>query len=92
MLFYALQKMHLESVYSPAALALQVPLNYGSLQVVTKKFVKAAHARNLKVHVWTINSVDDMQKLMQLGVDGIMTDYPQRLLEVIINHAKRMKK
>jgi glycerophosphoryl diester phosphodiesterase len=85
MLFYALQKMHLESIYSPAALALQVPLTYGSLRVVTKRFVEAAHARNLKVHVWTVNGVDEMQKLLQLGVDGIMTDYPRRLLELTTN-------
>jgi len=85
MLFYALQKMRLESVYSPAALALQVPQSYGDLQVVTKRFVEAAHARNLKVHVWTVNRVDDMKSLIQLGVDGIMTDYPRRLLELTTN-------
>lgn len=82
MLFYALQKLHLESVYSPDYQALQVPRYYGDLQVVTKRFVDAAHARNLKVHVWVINGADEMQKLLQLGVDGIMTDYPQRLLEL----------
>jgi glycerophosphoryl diester phosphodiesterase len=85
MLFYALQKLHLESVYSPAYQALQVPKAYGDLQVVTKRFVEAAHARNLKVHVWTVNGVDEMQYLLQLGVDGIMTDYPQRLLELTTN-------
>jgi glycerophosphoryl diester phosphodiesterase len=84
-LFYALQKMHLESVYSPAFQALQVPQFYGDLHVVTKRFVEAAHSRNLKVHVWTVNGVDDMQKLLRLGVDGIMTDYPQRLLELTKN-------
>jgi glycerophosphoryl diester phosphodiesterase len=85
MLFFALQKMHLESVYSPAALALQVPQSYGDLRVVTKRFVEAAHARNLKVHVWTVNGVDDMKSLLQLGVDGIITDYPRRLLELAAN-------
>ncbi|UCD80195.1 MAG: glycerophosphodiester phosphodiesterase [Desulfobacterales bacterium] len=82
LLFYTLQKMHLESAYSPVAQALQVPQVYGDLQVVTKRFVKAAHARNLKVHVWTVNGVESMKELMRLGVDGIMTDYPQRLLEM----------
>ncbi len=89
MWFYALQKMHLESIYSPAAQALQVPLTYGDLKVVTKRFVEAAHACNLKVHVWTINDVDEMQKLLQLGVDGIMTDYPRRLLEMTKKYKKR---
>jgi glycerophosphoryl diester phosphodiesterase len=83
MLFYVLQKMHLESVYSPDAQALQVPPTYGDLQVVTQRFVEAAHARNLKVHVWTVNETDSMKRFMRLGVDGIMTDYPQRLLEAL---------
>ena len=81
-LFYTLQKIYLESAYSPAARALQVPPAYGDLQVVTRRFIEAAHDRNLKVHVWTVNSVDAMKKLLQIGVDGIMTDYPQRLLEI----------
>jgi glycerophosphoryl diester phosphodiesterase len=88
MLFYALQKIHLESLYSPAALALQVPQSYGDLRVVTKRFVEAAHACNLKVHVWTVNDVDDMKSLLQLGVDGIMTDYPRRLLEATRKYEK----
>jgi glycerophosphoryl diester phosphodiesterase len=90
MLFYALQKMHLESIYSPAAQALQVPLTYEGLKVVTKRFVEAAHARNLKVHVWTVNDVNEMQKLLQLGVDGIMTDYPRRLLEMTKKYEKKI--
>jgi len=88
MLFYVLQKVYLESIYSPAALALQVPQSYGELQVVTRRFVEAAHSRNLKVHVWTVNGVDDMKSLLELGVDGIMTDYPRRLLEVTRKYEK----
>jgi glycerophosphoryl diester phosphodiesterase len=91
-LFYALQKMHLGSAYTPAAQALQVPRTYGGLQVVTKRFVEAAHARNLKVHVWTVNDVDSMRKLLQLGVDGIMTDYPRRLLEILTDHENKKEK
>ena len=82
-LFYALQKMHMEAAYSPDAQALQVPEYYGSLQVVTKRFLEAAHARNLRVHVWTVNDVDSMKRLLKLGVDGIMTDYPDRLMGLL---------
>lgn len=78
--FYLLQKMRLESIYSPNALALQVPEKYGALQVVNRRFVEAAHKRNLRVQVWTINDIDSMKRLLKLGVDGVMTDYPQRLL------------
>jgi glycerophosphoryl diester phosphodiesterase len=73
----------MEAAYSPDAQALQVPEYYGSIQVVTKRFLEAAHARNLRVHVWTVNDVDSMKRLLKLGVDGIMTDYPNRLLALL---------
>lgn len=90
-LFYSLQKMHMEAAYSPNAQALQVPENYGSLRVINARFLEAAHARNMKVHVWTVNDVVSMKRLLQLGVDGIMTDYPDRLLE-LLKKQKRYKK
>ena len=64
--------------------ALQIPENIG-FQIITKEFIEAAHERNLKVHVWTINQPEDMKRLLDLGVDGIMTDYPDRLLELLKN-------
>jgi glycerophosphoryl diester phosphodiesterase len=82
-LFYALQKMRMEAAYSPDAQALQVPEYYGSLQVVNRRFLEAAHARNLRVHVWTVNDVGSMKRLLKLGVDGIMTDYPDRLMGLL---------
>ena len=84
-LFYYLQKMRLESVYSPDALALQMPETRGDRQVVNRRFVEAAHDRNMRVHVWTVNDVDSMKRLLKMGVDGIMTDYPDRLLELLKN-------
>jgi glycerophosphoryl diester phosphodiesterase len=81
--FLALVKAGLGDSYSPPMQALQVPENLGSLQVVSKEFVDTAHRRNLKVHVWTINETADMQRLIEMGVDGIMTDYPDRLLTLL---------
>ena len=81
--FLALSKTGLTESYSPPMQALQVPQYLGSLQVVSKEFVEAAHRRNLKVHVWTINETADMQRLLEIGVDGIMTDYPDRLLNLL---------
>ena len=81
--FYWLQKMYLESTYSPNAQVLQVPENFGDLQIVNKRFVEAAHARNMRVHVWTVNDIDSMKLLLKWGVDGIMTDYPQRLTKLL---------
>ena len=82
-LFYLLQRVHLESVYSPKAQALQVPEKYGDVQVVVRRFLEAAHARNMRVQVWTVNDADSMEQLLKLGVDGIMTDNPQRLLKIL---------
>ena len=81
--FLALSKTGLSRSYSPPMQALQVPENVGTLQIVTKEFVEAAHRRNLKVHVWTINETADMRRLIEMGVDGIMTDYPDRLLDLL---------
>jgi glycerophosphoryl diester phosphodiesterase len=83
LLFYGLQKLYLESVYSPDAQALQVPQSYQDLRVINTRFIEAAHARNMRVQVWTVNDIDSMKRLLKLGVDGIMTDYPQRLLELL---------
>jgi len=81
--FLALSKTGLGDSYSPPMQALQVPRNIGGLQIVSKEFVENAHRRNLKVHVWTINETADMQRLIEMGVDGIMTDYPDKLLNLL---------
>jgi glycerophosphoryl diester phosphodiesterase len=77
--FLAMYQTGLSKSFSPAMQALQVPQFAG----VTKEFVEAAHERNLKVHVWTVNQTEDMQRLIDTGVDGIMTDYPDRLLTLL---------
>ncbi|NUO40983.1 MAG: glycerophosphodiester phosphodiesterase, partial [Streptomyces sp.] len=58
-----------------SAVAAQVPEAQSGIQVVDHRFVRAAHARGLHVHVWTINDPDRMHRLLDLGVDGIMTDH-----------------
>ena len=85
-LFFGLQKAYLEAAYSPDAQVLQVPEALGDLRIVNRRFIDAAHARNMRVQVWSINDVTSMQRLLELGVDGIMTDYPQRLMEVLKKH------
>lgn len=47
---------------------------------LTEKAVAAAHAEGLQVIVWTVNEVEDMKRLVEMGVDGIITDYPDRAL------------
>ncbi|MEM9069961.1 MAG: glycerophosphodiester phosphodiesterase [Myxococcota bacterium] len=63
--------------------ALQVPIKQGVLRVVDERFVEAARAKGIAVHVWTINNPIDMRWLDAIGVDGIMTDRPEVLLETL---------
>jgi glycerophosphoryl diester phosphodiesterase len=65
------------------AKALQVPEAIGGRPVVTRELIEAAHARKLEVHAWTINDEESMKRLIELGVDGIMTDYPDRLIRLL---------
>lgn len=62
--------------------AAQVPPSAGRLTVVNERFVARAHRRGISVHVWTIDDVPEMERLLELGVDGIMTDQPVVLKDV----------
>ena len=61
--------------------ALQVPAVYGERVVVDERLVESAHRAGLAVHVWTINDRDEMGRLLDLGVDGIISDLPTVLVE-----------
>jgi glycerophosphoryl diester phosphodiesterase len=65
------------------AACVQVPVRQGRIPLVTERFLRAAHDRGLPVHVWTINDADEMRRLLDLGVDGIMTDRPDVLKDVL---------
>jgi glycerophosphoryl diester phosphodiesterase len=66
-----------------SAACVQVPVRQGPVPLVTERFLRAAHRRDLPVHVWTINSPAEMHRLLDLGVDGIMTDRPDVLKQVL---------
>jgi len=62
--------------------AAQVPVRQGPLTVVTRGFVERAHRLGIHVHVWTIDDPNEIHRLLDLGVDGIMTDRPAALRAV----------
>jgi glycerophosphoryl diester phosphodiesterase len=68
---------------TPAACT-QVPVKKGPVTVVTKRFIGLAHDLGMEVHVWTIDDADEMRRLLDLGVDGIMTDAPSVLKQVLV--------
>lgn len=67
----------------PAYDALQVPETHRSVRVVSPSMVEAAHRLGLEVHVWTVDERETMERLLSWGVDGIMTDRPDVLAEVM---------
>jgi glycerophosphoryl diester phosphodiesterase len=82
-IFYGVSWAHLGRFYRPPAQALQIPEYKGDRRVLTRRFVQTAHGRNMEVHVWTVDDINDMRRMMDLGVDGIITDYPDRLQVVL---------
>ena len=66
----------------------QVPPRYRGIPVVTRRFVRAAHAAGIRVQVWTVDDEAQMTRLLDLGVDGIMTDRPSLLKEVLIRRGQ----
>jgi len=74
----------LDGTTAPAGpMALQVPESFGNRPLVTEAFVAHAHRYGIHVHVWTINDRDEMHRLLDLGVDGLVTDFPGRMRDVV---------
>jgi glycerophosphoryl diester phosphodiesterase len=86
--FYVLSRLHIEALVSPAYEALQVPVEHRGIKLVTPRFLGAAHSRGVRVDVWTINDVAEMRRLLDLGVDVIMTDRPE-VLESLLRECRR---
>jgi len=72
-----------EGVPEMPAVAYQVPERQGDLVVVDERFVAAAHEAGKAVHVWTVNDTESMERLVGLGVDGIISDLPTTLCGVL---------
>lgn len=68
----------------PNANAAQIPLKHGPITITDKALVDAAHEAGLQVHVWTIDDVREMKHVLDIGVDGIMTDRPAVLRDVLL--------
>ncbi len=81
--FVLMTKAFLGGFFTPHFYALQVPEESSGITVMTPSFIRAAHARNLRVEPWTINDEETMRKFIEWGVDGIITDRPDLMLEVL---------
>ena len=88
-MFHLLHRWPLGFLYAPRADALQVPDTWKGTRVVTPRFVREAHRRNIPVHVWTIDDPADMRRLLSWGVDGIQSDRLDRLARVLVEDTGR---
>jgi glycerophosphoryl diester phosphodiesterase len=66
----------------------QVPVRVGTVPIATAGFLRAAHARGLDVHVWTVDDPGEMHRLLELGVDGLITDRIDVLKEVMVERGQ----
>ena len=62
---------------------LQAPRSWRGIAVVTPRFLAEAHGRGMQVHVWTVDEAQEMERLLDMGVDGLMTDRPTVLKQVL---------
>jgi glycerophosphoryl diester phosphodiesterase len=72
----------------PVAACAQVPVHVGGRPLVEPVFIRAAHLLGLQVHVWTVDDPAEMHRLFDLGVDGIMTDRPTVLRDVLVSRGQ----
>jgi glycerophosphoryl diester phosphodiesterase len=81
--FFLLQFIGLQRCYRPPGQYLFVPESTRGIRVVTPRFLRAAEQLGLRVKVWTINEPDDMKRLAEMGVNGIVTDFPDLVRGVV---------
>ena len=81
--FAVMHKLGLARLISPAYSSLQVPIERSGFTLVSPSIVQAAHAKGVYVIPWTINEPATMKELIGMGVDGINTNFPSRLVEAL---------
>lgn len=81
--FYILNLLFLGNLFNPPGEAFQVPEYSGERHVLTPRFVSAARDNGIAVHPWTIDDPADMRRFLDMGVDGIITDRPDVMLQVL---------
>jgi glycerophosphoryl diester phosphodiesterase len=86
--FFILLCLRATFLYHAKVDSFQVSEYLGRIHLVTPRFIQEAHKMNIKVHVWTVNEQQDMERLLDWGADGIITDFPQRLKMVLEKHCK----
>lgn len=87
-LFVALSRVRMTALFQTRGLSFEVPMRKYRFTLPTPAFIRQAQRKGISVFVWTINDVNAMRKCVALGVDGIITDNPVKLAEVIRGHER----
>ena len=81
--FWLLSRLGLSRLWRPAAHAAHIPETFRGVRAVTPALIRALHERGMAVYIWTVNDPADMRRLLDWGVDGILTDRPDVLARVL---------
>ncbi|MBE4910617.1 glycerophosphodiester phosphodiesterase [Bacillus luteolus] len=81
--FVLAHKLFARNLYNPSVDALQIPTSESIFDLTDKKIIEGAHRRGMEVHYWTINDKETMRFLIEAGADGIMTDRPDLMIELL---------
>jgi len=74
----------MEFLYRPKASIIAIPTSNSGINLASKRVIESAHRRKMAVHYWTINDKAEMKKLIELGADGLITDRPDLMKEVLV--------
>ncbi len=85
--FYVRQLVGLHPWWSPPGQVFQVPERFDGRLVVTPRFTRAAERLGIDVQVWTVNEVEQMHRLLDAGAHALLTDHPERVVEVLEQRA-----
>ena len=70
-------------IYNKNIKVIQIPLKWKGIKLLTRSFMRKANKNNLLVHIWTVNDKDTINNLIDIGVNGIITDEPELLMEIM---------
>lgn len=87
--FFALHVFRLDQFFGDKICVFQLPMEEYGIKLARNSFIKAVHRNNIAIHYWTVNDPEEMRELIELGADGITTDYPHLLAEVYAEYEDR---
>ena len=87
--FWILHRACASALWAPPADAVQIPEAWEGRRFLNPRFIRDLHAHGIDVHIWTVNEVEEMRRLLDWGVDGIITDRPDRLADLLTERERR---